>query len=82
MSLPTDVDGSSLVILRSVWIELLEVEKILPADNFIEMGGNSLLATILATRIEEETGFALDIQDIFELSFEELTARISLQPDG
>jgi len=67
--------GGGLTLLTSVWIELLGVETVSPGDNFIEMGGNSLLATILATRLEEETGVAVDIQDIFQLSFSELTDR-------
>jgi acyl carrier protein len=71
---PLCCDGSS-PLLASIWIELLGVTTVSPDDNFIELGGNSLSATILATRLEEETGVTVAIQDIFQLTFSELADR-------
>jgi acyl carrier protein len=59
-------------LFASVWAELLGAGEFSADDNFIELGGNSLLATILATRLQEELGIAIDIQDIFQLSFGQL----------
>ncbi|MDQ3803381.1 MAG: phosphopantetheine-binding protein [Acidobacteriota bacterium] len=55
--------------------EVLEIETVRPEDNFIELGGNSLLAVVLANSIEEEFGTRPDIMDIFSLELHELTAR-------
>ena len=42
--------------LTAYWCELLGVEVVKPEDHFIQLGGNSLLATMLANRIEEDLG--------------------------
>jgi acyl carrier protein len=52
--------------------ELLDVEQV-PADAlFLELGGNSLLATMLANRLEEDHGFRPCIEDILVSSISEL----------
>jgi acyl carrier protein len=58
--------------LKEIWMELLEVEQVAVDDNFIEKGGNSLLATILVARFEEATGVGLELQHIFEMNYGEL----------
>jgi len=55
--------------------EVLEVESVRPKDNFIELGGNSLLAVVLANRLEEEFGVRPDIMDIFSLELHELVTQ-------
>ncbi len=55
--------------------DVLEIEAARPEDNFIELGGNSLLAVVLANHIEEQFGMRPDIMDIFSLELHELTAR-------
>jgi acyl carrier protein len=47
------------------WRELLGAEVVSPADDFILLGGNSMLATLLANRIEDELGVRPEIVDLF-----------------
>jgi acyl carrier protein len=55
--------------------EVLEIEAVRPQDNFIELGGNSLLAVVLANRLEEQFGIRPDIMDIFSLELEEFVTQ-------
>lgn len=55
--------------------EVLQIDSPGPQDNFIELGGNSLLAVILANRMEEEFGTRLDLMDIFSLELGQLVTR-------
>lgn len=59
-------------VLSDYWKELLEVDDIPKDAYFIELGGNSLLATVLASRIEEDYGVRLALEDIFVSSLDEL----------
>lgn len=58
--------------LRTYWQELLEIDSVGDDDFFIELGGNSLFATVLASRIEEEHGVLVSLEDIFLNSLDEL----------
>ncbi len=51
--------------LAGYWRELLGVESVAPGDHFIELGGNSLMATTLANRIEDELGVRPEMIDLF-----------------
>nr|WP_217440496.1 MULTISPECIES: phosphopantetheine-binding protein [unclassified Myxococcus] len=51
--------------LAGYWRELLGAEVVKPEDHFLEIGGNSLMATMLANRIEEELGIQLSMVDLF-----------------
>lgn len=51
--------------LAGWWRELLGVEVVRPEDHFLELGGNSLMATVLANRIEKELGVELSMVDLF-----------------
>ncbi|RKH40143.1 phosphopantetheine-binding protein [Corallococcus sicarius] len=51
--------------LAGWWRELLGVEVVHPEDHFLELGGNSLMATVLANRIEKELGVELSMVDLF-----------------
>jgi hypothetical protein len=52
--------------------ELLDVDQV-PADAlFLELGGNSLLATMLANRLDEDHGIRPCIEDILVSSIAEL----------
>ena len=62
--------------LYSAVADVLQIEAARPSDNFIELGGNSLLAVILANRLEEEFGMRLDVMDIFGLELDQLAARL------
>ncbi|MBN1204912.1 MAG: hypothetical protein JXB05_08305 [Myxococcaceae bacterium] len=47
------------------WRELLGIEVIKQGDHFLELGGNSMLATLLANRLEDELGIHPTIADVF-----------------
>lgn len=47
------------------WRELLGAEAVTPGDDFLALGGNSMLATMLANRIEDELGVRPEIVDLF-----------------
>ncbi|RKH08588.1 hypothetical protein D7V97_18990 [Corallococcus sp. CA053C] len=51
--------------LAGWWRELLGVEVVRPEDHFLEIGGNSLMATLLSNRIESELGVEVSMVDLF-----------------
>ncbi len=51
--------------LAGYWGELLGLQEIGPGDHFISLGGNSLLATMLANRIEEDLGVRPMMGELF-----------------
>ncbi|WP_163996204.1 phosphopantetheine-binding protein [Pyxidicoccus caerfyrddinensis] len=51
--------------LSGYWRELLGVEVVRPEDHFLEVGGNSLMATMLANRIEKDLDVQLSMVDLF-----------------
>jgi acyl carrier protein len=53
------------VSLRRLWREVLGVEAIEVDDNFFDLGGDSLLATILVSLIEAELGKATSVVETF-----------------
>lgn len=61
-------DTSTTPLMRQLegyWRELLGADVVRPEDHFLEVGGNSLMATMLANRIEEELGIQLSMVDLF-----------------
>lgn len=53
--------------LCRLWSEVLEVGQVDIHDNFFALGGNSLLATYLAARIERALSVELSVRKLFEL---------------
>ena len=51
--------------LAGYWSELLGLQEIGRGDHFISLGGNSLLATLLANRIEEDLGIRPMMGELF-----------------
>jgi hypothetical protein len=51
--------------LAGYWSELLGLQEIGRGDHFISLGGNSLLATLLANRIEDELGVRPMMGELF-----------------
>ena len=47
------------------WSELLGLQEIGRGEHFISLGGNSLLATMLANRIEEDLGIRPNMGELF-----------------
>ncbi|WP_432403808.1 amino acid adenylation domain-containing protein [Wukongibacter sp. M2B1] len=52
--------------LIKIWTDILGVEGIGIGDNFFDLGGHSLKATILSGRIQKELGIEVSVKDIFE----------------
>lgn len=51
--------------LAKCWTELLKIEEVSAADDFFGVGGSSLLAVRLASRVRAAFGVSLPMQDIF-----------------
>jgi acyl carrier protein len=51
--------------LSTYWCELLGVEAVTREEHFLEAGGNSMMATLLANRIEDELGVRPSMEDLF-----------------
>ncbi len=51
--------------ISGYWRELLGVQVVKPSDHFFELGGNSMMATILANRIEDELGVRPSMEELF-----------------
>ena len=62
---PPDTSRNLMAVIAAHWRELMGVEAALPGDDFIRLGGNSMLATMLANRIEDELGVRPDVVDLF-----------------
>ncbi|MEU6687696.1 phosphopantetheine-binding protein [Streptomyces sp. NPDC046832] len=56
--------------------ELLE-EQVNGTDNFLDMGGHSVLALDLIARIKERFGVDVDLQLLFEHTFSEVAADVA-----
>jgi amino acid adenylation domain-containing protein len=65
--------------LADCWRSLLRVERVSVSDNFFDLGGHSLTATQLVSRIRDEYGVELPLSRIFERSTIELLALEILQ---
>lgn len=63
--------------LAALWEEVLEIDKIGLLDDFFKIGGHSLKATYLITRIKAEFNVKLDLISIFNnATLEEMSAEI------
>jgi len=54
------------IALAAIWSELLDRPQVSRGDNFFDIGGNSLLAIQLQSRIERRLGFHISVRDLFE----------------
>jgi phthiocerol/phenolphthiocerol synthesis type-I polyketide synthase E len=55
-----------LAAILEIWRELLGAETITPSDNFFEIGGHSLMGTMVAARLRERFGVVLTLRTLFE----------------
>ena len=60
-------------LLSEFWMELLDTESVSPGDHLLELGGNSLVATMMANRIEFAWGFRPTMEQMLNSSFQELS---------
>jgi phthiocerol/phenolphthiocerol synthesis type-I polyketide synthase E len=52
--------------LAGMWRQVLEVESVGVEDDFFELGGDSVVATQLLTRVNEAFSIKLPLRDFFE----------------
>ncbi|WP_440115893.1 amino acid adenylation domain-containing protein [Paenibacillus sp. QZ-Y1] len=53
--------------LAEIWQQVLQVEQVGIHDRFIELGGDSLKASMLLTRLQQEFGVEISFRVLFEL---------------
>jgi len=68
------------VLLASVWQELLGMSRVRTSDNFFDVGGHSLLAVDMASRVHELTGVKLNLLDIANGTLGTLAAELGSAP--
>ncbi len=70
--------------IRKIWEEILESEE--PVENdesFFEIGGNSMLATLVIEQINEKYSLSLELNDIYENNtVEEISEYVSEKVQG
>ena len=54
-------------IVVELWSEVLRLDRVSVEDNLFELGGDSLLATMLLSRVRDVFQVELSLQDIFDL---------------
>lgn len=62
---PTQASSKAESMLRDLWSDLLRHPKPPVDANFFDLGGHSLLLATLKSRLREEFGFDVSIQDLF-----------------
>ncbi|GAB1543386.1 hypothetical protein NUACC21_60600 [Scytonema sp. NUACC21] len=55
-------------VLAAIWAEVFEIEQVGIYDDFFELGGNSLLATQVVSRVQETLQVDLPLRSFFETS--------------
>ena len=79
-------EGEIEALVAGVWQDILGVEHVGRQDDFFELGGTSLLAIRLFTRLHHSIGIEIDIRNLFmrpnlagfsEIVFEALLARVT-----
>lgn len=64
--------------LARMWAAVLQVDEPGLDDSFFELGGDSLLATVLIARIHEEFGVELGVQELYSLNtLEQMAAHVA-----
>lgn len=62
-------------VISKIWAEALELDQVGIRDNFFDLGGHSLVATRIASRIYKQLGVSVPIRMFFEESTVEAIAR-------
>ena len=61
-------------VLADFWAEVLDVDSVEPDAYLLELGGNSLVATMVANRVELAWGFRPSMEELLASSLRELAA--------
>jgi acyl carrier protein len=51
--------------LIQIWMEVLQVSRVGPHDNFLDLGGDSLSAMLCISRIQDSFGIEFDLEEFF-----------------
>ncbi len=77
---PVEGDSHTGAVVE-IWRDLLGTGEIGPTDNFFEVGGHSLLGTMVLSRIRERFGVVLTLKTLFEAPTPQaLAERIRIMP--
>lgn len=64
-------------LLVSIWKDVLETDDVSTTDDFFSLGGNSLIATQILSRIDDEFGVEMSFQDLFDIAtIKELAVKV------
>jgi Phosphopantetheine attachment site len=69
----TPATDDTVQVLAEFWEELLDLDSAEPGGRLLELGGNSLTATMLANRIELAFGFRPALETLLNDTFGELS---------
>src|SRR5690606_21775090 len=67
--------GPRETYLIGVWSDVLGME-VAPADNFFDIGGNSMLAVQMSERVARETGYRIKVMQLAAQSVGEIAAHL------
>jgi acyl carrier protein len=70
------------IVIAGIWEQLLQTEKVGIGDNFLLLGGESLLAIQAAARLREAFGIDVPVRSILLETVGEIAQAISEQPDS
>lgn len=74
---PTSDPANSIEeFLCSVCAEELNVDRVSPADNFLELGGDSIAAAICLTQIQAKFAIDIALEDLFLGTLRDVAAAI------
>lgn len=77
---PSDVSKSSIQeVVIGIWKELLGVEEVGPDDNFLLLGGESLLATQASARLCDKYGLEMPLRSILIGTVGQLAQEIAVE---
>ncbi len=65
-TVPVDLGSTELAAILDIWKDLLGTADIAPSDNFFNLGGHSLMGTMMIARIRERLGVTLSLRNVFE----------------
>jgi len=68
--------------VASIWSELLGLDRVGIHDNFLDVGGHSLVGIRVLVRIERETGVRLEANDLTLQTLEQLAAEVDRRSGG
>ena len=63
-------------VVAAIWAHLLEIDRIGPEDNFLLLGGESLLATQAASQLRDYFQCEVSVRSIFVKTVAEIAADI------